>query len=140
MRGEVSTLGSSGDTTRVCDVGHCERDVFQLLNKIGDAGDSRGTSAFVTSSIWASPVVEDAEGSGTLAASGTRVREPDERGGRAKVLVDSGIGRVSDAWWGVEARAGPSDLEDEAAGFSAAAGESEILSGLEGGVGENECA
>ena len=33
-----------------------------------------------------------------------------------------------------------SDSEDEGAGFSAAAGEFEILSGLEGGVEERECA
>ena len=71
---------------------------------------------------------------------GTRVRELDEVGGGAGVLADFGIGRVSDGRWGVGARVGPSDSEDEAAGFSAAAGESVILSGLEGGVGERECA
>ena len=52
--------------------------MFQLLNEIGDAGDSRGTSANVTSSIGASPVVADAERSGMLAASRTRVCELDE--------------------------------------------------------------
>ena len=74
-----------------------------------------------------------------FAASGIRVRELDEGGNGAEVLVDSGIGSVSDNRWGVGARVGPSDSEDEAAGFSTAAGESEILSGLEGGVGEREC-
>ena len=114
--------------------------MFQLLNKIGYAGHSRGTSASVTSSMGASPVVADAEGSETLAASGTRVRELDEGGGGAGVLVDSGIGRVFDGRNRVGARVGPSDLKDEAGGFSAAAGESEILSRLKGGVGDRECA
>ena len=77
---------------------------------------------------------------GTLAALETRVCDLNERGGGAGVLVDSGIGRVSDGRWGVGPRVGPSDSEDEAAGFSAAAGESEILSGLEGGVAGRECA
>ena len=102
--------------------------MFQLLNEIGDAGDSRGTSASVTSSIGASPVVADTEGSGTLAASKTQVRKLDKGGGGIRVLVDSGIVRVSDGTWGVGARVGPSDSKDEAAGFTAAAGESEILS------------
>ena len=114
--------------------------MFQLLNEIGDAGDSKGTSVSVTSSIGASPVVADAEGSGMLAASGTRVRELDEGGGGAGVLVDSCIGSVSDGRWGVRARVVPTDSEDEAAGFSSVAGESEILSGLEGRIGERECA
>ena len=96
---------------------------------MGDADDSRGTSVSVTSSIGASPVVADAEGSEMLAASGTRVRELDEGGGGAGVLADSGIGSVSDGRWEVGARVVPTDLEDEAAGFSAAAGESEILRG-----------
>ena len=75
-----------------------------------------------------------------IAASGTRVRELDEGCSGAGVLVDSGIGSVSDGRWGVVARIVPSDSEDEAAGFSAAAGESEILSGLEGGFEERKCA
>ena len=63
-------------------------------------------------------------------------------GGGAGVLVDTGIGKDSygGGGGGSGARVGPSDLEDETAGFSAAAGESEILSGLEGGVKERECA
>ena len=100
MRGEVSILGSFGDAKRVGDVGHCERDVFQLLNEIGDAGDSRGTSASITSSIAALPVVADAEWSGTLGASGTRVRELDEGGCGAGVLVDSGIAEFPTAGGG----------------------------------------
>ena len=50
------------------------------------------------------------------------------------------VSAVSDGRLGVGARVVPTDSEDEAAGFSAAAGESEIFSGLEGGVGERECA
>ena len=114
--------------------------MFQLLNEIGDAGNVRGTLASVTSSVGASPVVADAERSEMFAASGTRVRELDEVGGKAGVLVDSGIGSVSDARWEVEPQVVPSDSEVEVAGFSAAACESEIFSGLEGGVGERECA
>ena len=89
----------------------------------------------VTISIRALTVVADAEGSGTLAASETRVRELVVGGGVAKVLVDSGIGRVSDGRWGVGAREGALDVEDEAAGFLAAPGEFEILRVLEGASG-----
>ena len=73
-------------------------------------------------------------------ASGTRVRELDEGGGGAGVLVDSCIGSVSDGRWGFGARVVHSDSEGDAAGFSAAAGESEILSGLENGVLERNFA
>ena len=66
------------------------------------------------------------------------MRELDEVGGGAGVLADSSNGKVSDGRWGVVARVELSDSEGEAAGFSAAAGESEILNGLEGGVGERE--
>ena len=83
--------------------------MFQLLNDVGDEGDSRGTSASVTSSVKVSLIVADAEGSEMFAASGTRVRELDEGGGGAGVLVDSGIGSVSDGRCGVGARVVPSD-------------------------------
>ena len=92
LRGEVSTLGSSGNAKRVWDVSFCNRDVFQLLNEIGDAGDSRGTIASVSSSIGALPVVANAEESGVLAETGIRDRELDEEGSGAGVLADSGNG------------------------------------------------
>ena len=78
--------------------------MFQLLNEIGDAGDSRGTPASVPSSIGAVPVVANTEESGMLAESGIRGRELDEEGGGAGVLADSGNGRVSDGRLGVGAR------------------------------------
>ena len=70
--------------------------MFQLLYEIGDAGDSRGTPAFVTRSIGLLLVIANAEASRALAESGIRVRELDEVGCGAGVLADSGIGRVSD--------------------------------------------
>ena len=76
-----------------------------------------------------------------LAASGTQVREVYEKNGGEGVLSGSNIDSVSDGrWWGVRARVVPTDSEDEAAAFLASAGESEILNGLEGWVGERECA
>ena len=113
--------------------------MYKLLNEIGDDADSRGTLASVSRSIGVSPVVANVEGSRMLAESGIRVRELNEEGGKAGVLADSGNNRVSDGRWGVGARVGPSDSADEAVGFSAAAGESEIFSALEGGIGEREC-
>ena len=80
--------------------------MFQLLNEIGDAGDSRGTLVSVTSLMEASPVVADAVGSGMVAASVTRVRKLDEGGGGAGVLVDSGIGSVSDGRYRVGGESG----------------------------------
>ena len=73
-----------------------------------------------------------------LAESGIRGRELDEVGVGAGPLADSGNGRVFDGRSGVGTRVGPSDSEEEAAGFSAVASESEIFSGLNGGVGERE--
>ena len=114
--------------------------MFQLLYEIGDAGDSRNTPASVPRLIGLFPVVANAEESRALAESKIRVRELDAVGGGAGVLADSCNGRVSDGWWEVGARVELSVSEYEAAEFSAAAGEYEILSTLEGEVGERECA
>ena len=70
--------------------------MFQLLNEIGDAGDSRGTPVSVPSSIGALPVVANVEESRELAKSGIRVRKLYEVGGGAGVLADSGNNIVSD--------------------------------------------
>ena len=131
FRREDSSVNSSEDTTRVWDVGHCERDVFQQQYE-------RGSLASVSKSIGAPIVIADAEGPGWLAKSKTRVREPDEKGSGAGEFADSGNVKGYDGRRGVGARIGASDSKDKAATFSAAAWEFEILSGLKGGVGTRE--
>ena len=68
--------------------------MFQLLYEINDVGDSKGTPASVTKSIGLLPVVANKQASRALAESGIRVSELDEVGGGARLLADSGIGRV----------------------------------------------
>ena len=138
MRGEDSTVGGSGDTTRVLDVGHRERDVFQLLNERGDVGELRGIPASISRLIGALPVDANAEVPVSLADSAKRVRKPDKEGGEAGVLAHRGNGRVSDGKRGVGALVGALNSEDGAAESSAAGGEFEIHSLVNGGVEERE--
>ena len=106
------------------------------MNEIGDAGDLRGTPALVPSSIGALPVVANKNKSGMLTKFKIRNCELNEKNVGAGVLADFNNGRIFDGRWGVRTRVKPTELKDEAAEFSTTAIESEIISGLNCGVGE----